>query len=124
MPRIRPTTQWAMAWQQKYRRTHPTNMETRAPVVECADRAAARARQAATTPEIWIAFPTVIERRPKILRLEDNADPFMFALTCRSRDYRKAASVSQFIIAAGRLGVVPRRKIRKSSMWQPGFCRI
>src|SRR5438552_4304245 len=80
MPRIRPTTQWAMAWQQKYRKTHPTNMETRAPVVECADRAAARARQAATTPEICIAFPTVIERRPKILRLEDNADPFMFAV--------------------------------------------
>src|SRR5438132_501313 len=101
MPRIRPTTQWAMAWQQKYRKTHPTNMETRAPVVECADRAAARARQAATTPEICIAFPTVIERRPKILRLEDNADPFMFALTCRSRQGCCVTSISPGLIDVG-----------------------
>ncbi len=55
-------------------------MATTAPVVECADRAAARARQAATTPEICIAFPTMIERRPKILRLGDKSDPFMFAV--------------------------------------------
>src|SRR5260370_20298616 len=38
------------------------------------------ARSLATTPEIWIAFPTTIERRPKILRLGDKFDPFMFAV--------------------------------------------
>ena len=74
-------------------------MATTAPVVDCADRAAARARQAATTPEICIAFPTMIERRPKILRLGDKSDPFMFAVNCRSRDYRKRISVSQRSIA-------------------------
>ncbi len=40
MPRIRPTTQWAMAWQQKYRRTQPPTMATTAAMVECADCAA------------------------------------------------------------------------------------
>src|SRR5713101_3072166 len=70
-------------------------MATTAPVVDCADRAAARARQAATTPEICIAFPTMIERRPKILRLGDKSDPFMFVVDYRSRDYRKRISVSQ-----------------------------
>src|SRR6266478_10252935 len=98
-------------------------METRALVVECADRAAARARQAPTTPEICIAFPTVIERRPKILRLEDKSDPFMFAVNCRSRDYSQPVFHNLPLLLA-RLGVVPRRKIRKSSMWRPEFCRI
>lgn len=31
----------------------------------------------------------MIERRPKILRLGDKSDPFMFAVNRRSRDYRK-----------------------------------
>src|SRR6266404_5794391 len=70
-------------------------MATTAPVVEWADRAPARARQAATIPETCSAFPAVIERLAKILRLGDKSDPFLFAVYCRSRDYRKRISVSQ-----------------------------
>ena len=51
-------------------------MATTEPTVECADRAAVRERQAATAPAICTAFPTVIERRPKILRFGDKFDPF------------------------------------------------
>src|ERR1700730_6512692 len=54
-------------------------MATTAPVVAGAACATARARQAATIPEICSAFPAVIERRPKILRLEDKSDPFLSA---------------------------------------------
>src|SRR6267143_5910923 len=98
-------------------------METRAPVVECADRAAARARQAATTPEICIAFPTVIERRPKILRLEDKSDPFMLRSTAGAAIIESQPVFHNLPLLLARLGVVPSRKIRKSSMWRPEFCR-
>src|ERR1700738_1418137 len=74
-------------------------MATTAPMVEWADRAAARARQAATIPEICSAFPAVIERRPKILRLGDKSGPLLCGGNCRSRDYRKRISVSQRSIA-------------------------
>src|ERR1700737_2737408 len=77
-------------------------MATTAPVVEWADCATARARQAAIIPEICSAFPAVIERRPKILRLGDKSGPFLFAVNCRSRDYRKRISVSQRSIAVTR----------------------
>ena len=87
-------------------------MATTAPVVEWADRAAARARQAATIPEICSAFPAVIERRPKILRLGDKSDPFLFAVNCQGRDYRKRISVSQRFIAVttARNGTPPLEK--------------
>src|SRR6266446_10128780 len=81
-------------------------MATTAPVVDCADRAAARARQAATTPEICIAFPTMIERRPKILRLGDKSEPFLFAVNRWSHDYRKPTTFSQSrtVVSAARSG--------------------
>ena len=63
-------------------------MATTAPVVECLDRAPASARQAPTTPETCAAFPTVIERRPKILRLGDKSEPSTVAVKSRSRDYK------------------------------------
>ena len=98
-------------------------MATTAPVVEWADCATARARQAAIIPEICSAFPAVIERRPKILRLGDKSGPFLFAVNCRSRDYRKRISVSQRSIAVTTAGLVLRRKRDNSYMWQSRFRR-
>ena len=37
----------------------------------------------------------MIERRPKILRLGDKSEPFLFAVNRWSRDYRKPATFSQ-----------------------------
>src|SRR5271157_6040953 len=85
-------------------------MATTAPVVECADRAAARARKAATIAAICTAFPTPIERRPKILRLGDKPEPFMFAVNCRSGDYKKGTVFHNVLFPLPQLGVVPAVK--------------
>ena len=59
---------------------------------EWADRARARAAQAAAIPAIWTVFPATIEMRLKIFRCGNEFEAFISAADCPVSNSRKLVS--------------------------------
>jgi len=87
-----------------------TTMATTAAVVECADGAAARARYAATSPASCTEFPAMIERRPKILRLETSLIHSHVQSTAGAAIIGSESLFRHVLFLLPQLGVVPAVK--------------